>query len=292
MADRCDKRGSSRAAAFYYAVVVLLALTGGCLALRSKTEQIPQPWTYESQSWGGICDTGYMQSPIDIPLSTGAAAELHPLYCNYRSSNIHVRNDGYAIALQYAPGSTLKVARSDGTGKMFYLHEIRFHSPSEHTIGGAQYPLEAHLVHSDHPQDSGGAVAIVSVLFQDAGTGYSNSFLNKFWWMVSSLQDVGDRDDPNEQEVTAMDLLPDNLSYFMYSGSLTSPPCTEGIDRYVMRHPAKIGTDQLTAFRRIYNANFRALQPTNNRRITLFDDFFAKQLPGSASGSQSTCSQQ
>jgi carbonic anhydrase len=237
----------------------------GCACLLAaggvaRAQQHPQ-FGYSGASgpahWGGIsehwaaCSAGRNQSPVN--LTRLAEAELAPLELSYPTFAADVINNGHAVQVNYRPGSTLRI-----DGRAFTLLQFHFHSPSEHHLDGRDFPLEAHLVH----QDEHGNLAVVAVLFEEAAP---NDLINLVW--ASMPGGLGQRRMLGNA-ITAMGLLPANRHYLRYSGSLTTPPCTEGVLWVVMRERMTVSRDQVQTFERALGfANNRPVQPVNARAL-------------------------
>jgi len=223
----------------------------------------PQPeWSYSGENGPGgwadlapewfIAREGKRQSPIDITEArlTGA---LFPIVLEYESSGVNLTNTGHGIEQTYFPGSHVNIGN-----QKFELKTFDFHSPSEHTIQGQKYPLEMQLVH----EGPIGQLLIISVLFEE---GPSNAFLSTLWpHLPTSPKTTTEKADAL---INAAQALPLDKSYYFYEGSLSQPPCTEGVQWYILRQPAKLSADQLSAFTKLYSGNVRPVQPLNERRV-------------------------
>lgn len=245
---------------------LLLITLLGCLAAQARAAEAPH-WGYEGETgpsaWGGLdpawslCASGRNQSPIDI---TGTIeAELAPLELYPEFTARMLINTGET---QQAVSDQEDVLYLDGAA--YPLVQMHFHAPSENRIEGRQFPLEAHLVHAS----SAGDLAVVAVLFE---TGAANQ----------GLVDLGDQADgrsvwperPGMQskiDVTfpTADLLPANRDYYLFSGSLTTPPCTEGVRWLVLKTPATASSAQISAVAAAIGvSNNRPVQPLNARVI-------------------------
>jgi carbonic anhydrase len=212
-------------------------------------------WSYEGRNgpehWGqldadyGFCSAGFNQSPVDLRDSTEAVMDRIRFHYDQNAS---VRATGVPIPrFNFAPGSRI------GLGKNYDLKYLELHMPSEHRMRGREFPLEAQLVHADDD----GRYVIVSVLFQ---AGVHNAVLDSLLTSLASPDDA-----------TPLDpslVLPESvLRYFRYNGSLTTPPCTEGVTWLVMREQASISSDQLDQLRQTAIAGARPLQPLHARLL-------------------------
>jgi carbonic anhydrase len=221
----------------------------------------PPHWSYEGATdpshWGSlgsayaVCSTGHLQSPIDI--KGAKKTDLPALKMNYNSVPLNIIDNGHSVQINYPGGSTLTVG-----DKSYTLKQFHFHHPAEEEIDGKKYDLVAHLVHAD----SDGHLAVVAVLFKK---GAANSLLDTLWKNVPSEKEKAT--DASSVSVSAKDLLPANLGYYTFQGSLTSPPCSEGVTWYVLKSHETLSGDQLAAFAKLYPHNARPIQPASGREI-------------------------
>jgi len=218
-------------------------------------------WGYEGDTgpehWGDLseefkmCKIGKSQSPVDI---SGTVKEsLPPIEFHYRSSPLEIINNGHTIQVNYEEGSYVKI-----NGKKYNLLQFHFHAPSEHTVNGKHFDMEAHLVH----KSDDGKLAVIGVFMKE---GAKNNFIQTLWDNIPDK--VGAEKSMKHIKINAMDLLPENRAYYKYSGSLTTPPCTEGVDWNIMVTPVKLSRDQIDKFRTFYKMNARPTQPLHGRVI-------------------------
>lgn len=222
---------------------------------RSSTD-----WGYNGatgpSSWGELssefatCKQGLQQSPVD--LKSTASANLPPIEFNYKYTPFKVINNGHTLQVEYAPGSSIALA-----GKQYELLQFHFHAPSEHSIDGKTYPIEAHLVHKS--QD--GKLAVIGIFMKE---GRENSFIQALW---SNLPESEGENQVRGISINASAMPPANKSYYNYPGSLTTPPCSEGVNWIVLKTPIEVSQEQIDAFKSIYNGNARPVQPLNSREI-------------------------
>ncbi len=216
-------------------------------------------WGYKGKTgpaaWSSLhpdyatCAIGTQQSPIDITAST--ASKCPPLVTAYFSADTQVLNNGYTIRVSAPTMGTLWIGDTQ-----WQLQQFHFHSPSEHRVKGRKYPLEAHLVH----KNSEGALAVVSILFEE---GASNPVLTATLDVAPERAGVAH----SLAMVDATGLLPAELSYFRYQGSLTTPPCTEQVTWHVLQARAELSSLQLAQFQKLYSGNTRPLMPLHNRIV-------------------------
>jgi carbonic anhydrase len=219
-------------------------------------------WSYEGpgapDKWGKLkaeyesCATGKRQSPIDI--RDGARLELEPIRFDYKPAPLRMIDNGHTVQVNYAEGSHIVVA-----GERYELKQFHFHKPAEERIEGRAFDMAAHLVH----RSLDGRLAVVTVLFL-AGD-QPNAFVDGLW---PHLPLERDREmAPLETAVDVNALLPEGRGYFAYMGSLTTPPCSEGVLWLVLKTPVPVSREQVGVFGRLYAMNARPVQPANGRLI-------------------------
>lgn len=218
-------------------------------------------WSYSGQDgpehWGelapgfSLCSTGKNQSPVNL---TGMIqSDLKEIKIDYKNGGNKVLNNGHTIQVSYAPGSMITV-----DGHSFELKQFHFHSPSENTIEGRSYPLEAHFVHADPD----GNLAVIAVMFEE---GKENAELEKAWAQMP--EQAGESQDLKSM-VNAGTLLPQQHDYYRFNGSLTTPPCSEGVWWLVMKNSDTASKAQVEKFTHaMHHANNRPLQAVNARMI-------------------------
>ena len=220
----------------------------------------PALWGYEPHNgpalWGTLdrafcaCALGTEQSPID--LTGGRRAEPAPVEFDYRRSRVEVENTGHTIQMNPEPGHGIVL-----DGVRHELSQFHFHRASEHLVDGLPYPMELHLVH----RSGSGGLAVVGVLICEGG---ENAALAPAWAHLPS--DPGTtRAIPGEIDLAA--LLPPFRTTWRYRGSLTTPPCTEGVAWIVADEPLPMSTAQIAAFAAIYPNNRRPVQPLGDRDL-------------------------
>ncbi|EKB17868.1 carbonic anhydrase [Aeromonas veronii] len=209
----------------------------------------PAHWAKLTPEFGQCA--GSNQSPVD--LSGLVKAKLAPLVLHYQAGGNTVVNNGHTVQVGYAPGSTLQL---DGT--RFELKQFHFHAPSENLIEGKSYPLEGHLVHVSDK----GEIAVVAVMFE---AGKANPALAAAWGELPAK--VGEIH-PLKAPLSAEQLLPENRDYYRFSGSLTTPPCSEGVRWLVMKQPVEVSQAQIDTFKAVmHHPNNRPVQPLNGRVV-------------------------
>lgn len=218
-------------------------------------------WSYSGEAgpekWGDLnhefqlCKTGHMQSPVDL-----GSADIQGNFgvkAAYKPGPLTLLNNGHTVQAVIAPGSTL----ASGIAR-YKLLQIHFHTPSEEVLYGLPYPMVAHFVHVDHA----GNLAVLGVLFEE---GVHNAELEKLVRAAPAHE--------SEAEVVKgvtfdpAKLLPANLAVYRYEGSLTTPPCTEGVRWHVARHRVSASAAQIAALHTIMGDNARPIQPLHGRLL-------------------------
>lgn len=208
--------------------------------------------------WGDLgyptCQEGTEQSPIDIS-RTRSRGLANPVF-SYAKVRMLVEDTGHTIQVTPSPDSP--VSSMTVGGKVYSLLQFHFHTPAEHQVDGLHYPAEVHFVH----QSEDGAIAVVGVLI--AGGGRVNEAWSPF------IDAIASSDASKAAEVDLPRMLPKDRRSYRYSGSLTTPPCTEGVAWTVLTTPVTISRPQLNQLLEAYSGNNRPVQPLGDRTV-LFD---------------------
>ena len=236
-------------------------------------------WTYEGktgpQNWSKLdksyhtCSTGKQQSPIDIKTKqVKNQKQLLPLFFDYLKEPLHIENNGHAIQIDEDTlgvnfhSHTIQVNSGiDSTaflkGEIYRLLQFHFHSPSEHTLDGKSYPMELHLVHESKEKK----LAVIAVFIEE---GEKHKEIHEiFKWVPKKGTEIIVR----KESLNPFALLPNSKKYFYYQGSLTTPPCTEGVEWFVLKNPIQMSKEQLRIFRKLYHGNNRPIQKLGERKI-------------------------
>ncbi len=235
---------------------MLAVLAGGSAFADAGKPHWQYGGKYGPANWGDLegdfatCKTGKAQSPIDIRGAVKAA--LPPIGFHYTTSPAEIVNNGHTIQVNLAQGGTVDLA--SGTYKLVQFH---FHAPSEEKVGGHPYAMVAHLVHSN----DAGELAVVAVLFKE---GRANPALAKVFGAMPA-EEGGKAELAGGFDAAA--LLPARGEYYAFMGSLTTPPCSEGVHWQVLKQPAEVSKEQLAAFRKLYPMNARPVQALHGRKI-------------------------
>jgi len=220
-------------------------------------------WSYEGdtgpQAWGNLkpefslCRMGKRQSPINIDEADTLQGPAEPLQFNYQASDGSVVNNGHTIQVDVTGDNTLTVR-----GSVYKLLQFHFHTPSEERINYRSFAMVAHLVHRNNE----GQLAVVAVLLE---TGVANELINRVWTHMPL--DSGDRVRLPSGLIDLNALLPKDQRYYQFFGSLTTPPCTEGVLWMVLKQPTLVSRDQIRLFTQLFPNNARPVQPVNARPV-------------------------
>lgn len=227
------------------------------IALPAVAGPAAHHWSYGGKEgpdhWGGVCNTGKAQSPIDISTKAAKSEKLPALSFDYRPGPLHIIDTGHTIQVNVEKGSSLTVGKD-----RYQLVQFHFHKPSEEAVNGRHYAMVAHLVH----RDSNGNLAVVAVLLK---AGPDHALVDTLWRYTPHQK--GHEETLHAVTISPAQLLPIERSYFSYGGSLTTPPCTEGVRWFVLKTPTNIGLNQIVKFARLYPGNARPVQPLKGRQV-------------------------
>ena len=218
-------------------------------------------WAYEGKegpdNWAKLspefatCDAGRNQSPINIEDSIHAAIKSLKAIQKFPAKDIF--NNGHTVQINFKEGNMLALDNA-----AFQMKQVHFHAPSENTIHGKSFPLEAHFVHAD----SKGNLAVIGVMFTE---GKANQALAKLW---EQLPEEEGEPIALKNRVMPSEFMPDNKGYYRFSGSLTTPPCSEGVRWLLMKNPITASKEQIDAFKKaVHHSNNRPVQALNGRVI-------------------------
>lgn len=213
----------------------------------------PQKWASLDDAWR-ICGTGKQQSPVDISATYTDRKSL-PVNFQYSAARLNLRNTGRTIQGDFSALANHIMFE----GERFDLTHMQFHAPAEHRLQDATLPFELHLVHRTET----GKVAIVAVLFQ---TGESNKALAEVFRL---LPEESGQESPESVTFNPLSVIPKKRAYYTYPGSLTAPPCTEGVTWIVMQQLLEISVAQQKKFIEAVGKNARPVQAIGSRRIRL-----------------------
>jgi carbonic anhydrase len=231
---------------------------------RDPEAQNAADWSYTGAGgpahWGSLnpdyepCSEGGEQSPID--LRDAERASPPKLAIDYSTSSLELEDSGHSVEAVPEPQGGIELR-----GTRYDLIQFHFHAPSEHTFDGRSLPLELHFVN----EAENGSLAVLGVM---AVEGAANAAYDE---LIAALPDS----EGKAATVTGVDvaaLLPPDAAdaeRWVYEGSLTTPPCSEGVSWSVFAKPIELSADQITAFTRLYDHNNRPVQPLGSRSLTL-----------------------
>lgn len=218
-------------------------------------------WSYEGprgpEHWGSLsddysaCEIGLSQSPIDV----GASGEngLITVEFEYYQTPLNIVNNGHTVQVNYEPGSGITV-----DGDRYELLQFHFHTPSEHARNGKRTAMEVHFVH----KSASGTLAVVGAFIE---SGEHSRPLNAIWDHMPDQ--AGPAATVENVLISARDLLPKQAGFYHYKGSLTTPPCSEGVNWYVLDKPITADSSQVDRFNGVVGENARPIQQLNGRNI-------------------------
>jgi carbonic anhydrase len=268
----------------FFIYIGILALLSGCTSSKKNTPPSTPPsaavstdkaretlaiselkktphWSYDGlfgpDLWGNLdpsfktCKEGAEQSPIDLiwkkPLTSDGNLQF-----KFTEEDLVAKDTGHSAQVVFS-GKQMTNIR----GQIYSLLQIHFHSPSEHTISGKHYPIEAHFVHKDPT----GQLAVLGVMFKE---GAENPALSHVLAHIPS-----DKSKTNKTlvKINPSQFLPTILTYYNYKGSLTTPPCSEGVNWNIFNTPITASKEQIMKLQSFYNNNNRPIQPLNGRKV-------------------------
>lgn len=226
--------------------------------------ELVQPWGYEGGTgplhWGEMeqdhekhlmCREGIHQSPVNI--QTALTFENKELNTHYFKTQIKVINNKHTVLFLYGLGSYVEWGN-----ETFELIQFHFHHPSEHRLKGKSFPMEIHFVHKAPNHE----YVIIAVLVK---LGEHNPHIQKLWKTIP--EEIDKEHIFKNKTLSAKDFLPKSRTYYHYTGSLTTPPCTENVTWLILEEPIKISSDQLEYFQSFIDHNARPIQHLHHRVI-------------------------
>ncbi|CAM8631418.1 Cah Carbonic anhydrase [Burkholderiales bacterium] len=232
-----------------------------------KLPSMPKPvtpveWAYDGDRgpamWGKLhpsytaCEKGRFQSPIDV--RDGVGVDLPAIRFDFKPSKFRLVDSGKTIEVHYLEGGAVSVM-----GHYHRLTHIEFRHPAEERINGKSFGMSMQL----HLRDMQGRLAAVSVLLVPSGS--ENPFIQQIWNHIPLVRNEPVA--PPDVMLNIADALPKDQAYYTYMGSLTTPPCTEGVTWYVLKNPVAVSAEQIGIFARLYPNNSRPLQASSSRLI-------------------------
>ena len=209
-------------------------------------------WNKLGPAWKG-CGQGHQQSPVDIR-GAHLNKKLPALEFHYMTGQATLENNGRTVLVHVKPGSYVTIS-----GVRYDLIEYDFHHPSETAVNGKLSDMEIHLLHKSA---DGHQIILAIRLLEDVSA--PNAALAALW---PHLPKKAGETDKSTEPVNPGALLPADRGYWTYTGSLSTPPCTEGVQWYVFEQEVTISREQLHSFGNLFKINTRPMQETHGRRI-------------------------
>ncbi|SHO80902.1 Carbonic anhydrase [hydrothermal vent metagenome] len=237
-------------------------LLSSCVSIPTHHEEHKAHWGYRGEyspsHWGDLkaeykmCSLGKQQSPINI--TNAKDTKLKAISFHYTTTPKNIVNNGHTVQVNVNEGSYILIG-----GKEYALKQFHFHTPSENHINGKSFPLEAHFVHASMD----GELAVISVLFEK---GKANKTIQALW--NNMPMNSGDENELKNIAKNIMDLIPTKNEFYKFNGSLTTPPCSEGVKWMVLSKKLTVSNEQVEKFSKaVHGTNNRPIQATNKRLI-------------------------
>lgn len=215
-------------------------------------EGAPSHWA-ELDPKNAACGMGKNQSPIDIRTHDLHPAALPALKFDYKPDALHIIDNGHTVQVNVDPGNFLLVG-----DQHYELVQFHFHHPSEELVNGKGFDMEAHLVH----RDAKGHLAVVAVLLRP---GQPNAMIDTLWHYLPKQKELQVDQKAVRIDITA--LIPPDHAYYSYTGSLTTPPCSEGVRWFVLKSPRTLSQREIATFAGRYPNDARPVQKLNGREV-------------------------
>ena len=243
-----------------YLLSVFTVLSLSCTAAFS-TEHLQTHWAYSGEkgpeNWAKIqkefvlCKDGSTQSPIN--LSDLVGADLEPITLSYQPFAPNMINTGHTVQVNVPEGNRFSIGED-----VFQLVQFHFHTPSEHRIASKAFPMEVHFVH----KRLDGVLGVIGVMVEE---GEPHAEIARIWPYIPTQP--GAAKQVADIMIDATKLLPKEMRYYRLMGSLTTPPCSEGVNWFILQDPITASKGQIAAFRKLFPMNARPLQHENHRLI-------------------------
>jgi len=237
----------------YVAIAAALSLGISSVALAQGKD-----WTFGDgetpEAWGAInaqyasCDIGKMQSPIN--LTDPDAIGTLKLTTNFGEASGKLSLGEEKVQIDFDPGQNKGMMSG---AKAFNLLQVHFHTPAEHAVNGQRYPMTAHFVHAT----SAGELGVLGVFFTE---GDEND-------AIEELLDAHAQGNGTALSIDIDDMLPETIEVYRYMGSLTTPPCSEGVNWHVANIPVEASADQIAKLRGALGPTARSIQDRNGRLL-------------------------
>ena len=219
----------------------------------------PWAWDYDGlrgfMNWPSlnpayeICGNGRRQSPINLKWQK--PSPNNTLRVSYQPTDVIINNKGFTFSIDFTRPLPIYF-----NNREFQLESVEFHSPSEHQLSNKVFPIEVQMYH----RSPNGLLILSSFLEEGQKSSWFETFLNV-------AKTVKPQKTSQRMLFDPQNLLPSNLNYYQYSGSLTYPPCSEGIERIVFNTPQQVSRQQILILRDLMPINNRPVQPLYGRKI-------------------------
>ena len=241
-------------------VPMILFFLGACDLQQPVVNHVE--WNYDGvvspEHWAELssdfleCAEGHFQSPIDLETSEVHLASKYKIKFAYHDSEVDIVNNGHTVQANVEENNLLLI-----NDQSYVLKQVHFHAPAEHQIDGLIYPMEMHMVHMTTDQK----IAVVGCFIKE---GKENIPLNTLW---KSMPRQRQEHEHPSQSCDLIHFLPEDHKMIHYKGSLTTPPCSEGVDWYVMETPISLSKAQINVFKELYDHNNRPIQNREGRAL-------------------------
>ncbi len=244
-------------------LAALVATLAGCTHPATPAPASTPHWGYEAAGgpahWAEIAPAcaGSVQSPINLWSSTLHQGDKAHLKLDYVPVHFNVSNNGHTVQANPIDAAESGIVLD---GERFTLKQFHVHTPSEHQIDGHAHDMELHLVHAS----ASGKTAVVGVFFD---TGNHNEALDELFTDIPGVLAAAGSTITLDKRIDPAALLPSHGQIARYTGSLTTPPCTEGVLWNLELQPMQLSAVQLQALRSVYPHNNRPVQPFNGRHL-------------------------
>lgn len=213
-------------------------------------------WDYENPDWAkqGYSEcAGLVQSPINIETTKTVKTALPKIEFNYKDFPISIVDNGHTVQVN-AKNNSITYG-----GEVYELKQFHFHGDSEHTVNGKKFPVEVHFVHQSATT---GALVVLGIFVE--GGGNENADFNKY---LNAFPTEKNKVVSSAETINPANMFPALKNYYNYTGSLTTPPCSQGLNWIVLKDVVKVSNRQLEAFVKRYGRNARPVQKTGSRTV-------------------------
>lgn len=213
-------------------------------------------WDYENPDWakqGHSECAGLVQSPINIETKKTVKTDLPAIQFNYKDFPISIIDNGHTVQVNAKNNSITY------NGDIYDLKQFHFHGDSEHTVDGKKSPVEVHFVHQNSKTK---ALIVLGVLVKGGGT--KNDAFEKY---LKAFPKEKHKEVETKDLVNPISMFPQSKKYYNYTGSLTTPPCSQGLNWIVLKEVVQVSDEQLNAFVKRYGHNARPIQKTGSRTV-------------------------